>query len=159
MHNHPAMEPDQTITMFGDTLTLKAGGAQTNGAYDLLTFTSEPGAGPPLHIHHQHEEAFLVIEGHLTLRAGDESISAGPGSFVLVPRGTPHTYRVASSTPARYLALLSPGGMSGFFQEVHEATANLLDPDSRTPPPQAIETIVSIAQKYGLEIVGPPLES
>jgi oxalate decarboxylase/phosphoglucose isomerase-like protein (cupin superfamily) len=40
------------------------------------------------------------------------------GSFVLIPRGTVHTFWNAGSTPAKLLVIFSPAGFEQFFVEV-----------------------------------------
>ena len=53
----------------------------------------------PLHVHHEDDEAWLVLEGVLVIRIGDEDVRARPGEAVRVPAGTPHAYEIAE--PAR----------------------------------------------------------
>src|SRR5687767_7028433 len=81
------------IRVFDATLTVKAGGDQTGGAFDAIELHSPPGEGPPLHLHRRHEEAFYILDGEFTFRKGEELVRLGPGGFLYVPRGTPHTYR------------------------------------------------------------------
>lgn len=65
------------------------------------------GSGPPhLHVHHEDDEAWHVLEGTLTFRYADRTEEAGPGDTVFVPAGVAHTYQ--ASTPARYLVVLTP---------------------------------------------------
>ena len=35
-----------------------------------------PGGGPPPHIHHREEEQFYILQGEITLQAGDQTIQA-----------------------------------------------------------------------------------
>jgi len=51
------------------------------------------------------------------MRCGDQSVHAGPGSFVFLPRDVPHTFVVEGDVPARMLTLLTPGGGEGVFIE------------------------------------------
>jgi quercetin dioxygenase-like cupin family protein len=69
-------------------------------------WTGERGPVAPLHVHHEDDEAWLVLEGALLLRVGDEAVRAGPGEAVRVPAGTPHAYEIAE--PARYLIAMPP---------------------------------------------------
>jgi len=62
----------------------------------------------PLHLHHHDDEAWYVLEGRLCVRRGDETVEAGAGAAVLVPRGTPHTYWNPDPTPVRYLLIMTP---------------------------------------------------
>ena len=63
----------------------------------------------PLHVHHADDEAWYVLDGVLRFRIGDEVFEAGPGSAVLAPSGTPHSYGNARrGEPARYLLVMTP---------------------------------------------------
>ena len=69
-------------------------------------WTGEPGLVAPLHVHHEDDEAWLVLQGVLVVQVGDEEVRAGPGDAVGVPAGTPHAYSIAE--PARYLIAMTP---------------------------------------------------
>lgn len=60
------------------------------------------------HVHLQHEETFVVLEGRYKVRLGDETVFADTGDYVFVPRGTPHTYRNDGPGRARLLNVISP---------------------------------------------------
>jgi mannose-6-phosphate isomerase-like protein (cupin superfamily) len=66
-------------------------GAEHGATISLILDESEPGHGPRLH-RHPYDETWVVVEGTLTFRAGDERLSAGPGDIVLVPPGMPHGF-------------------------------------------------------------------
>ena len=60
---------------------------------------TDPGGGSdppryiaPLHVHHDDDEAWYVLDGALRVRLGDDDVEVTAGGAVLVPRGTPHTY-------------------------------------------------------------------
>lgn len=42
------------------------------------------------HSHDDQDEAFLVIEGNLTIQMRDRNVDLGPGDLFVVPRGTEH---------------------------------------------------------------------
>jgi mannose-6-phosphate isomerase-like protein (cupin superfamily) len=63
----------------------------------------------PLHVHHDDDEAWYVLEGVLRFRIGDETFEAGPGGAVLAPKGIPHAYGNARRGQiARYLLVMTP---------------------------------------------------
>jgi|SRR5689334_13568602 uncharacterized cupin superfamily protein len=72
----------------------------------------------PLHLHRSDDEAWYVLEGRLHVRAGTEIKEVVAGSAVLVPRGTPHTYRNPGPAPARYLLIMTPRIYS-LIQAIH----------------------------------------
>jgi mannose-6-phosphate isomerase-like protein (cupin superfamily) len=65
------------------------------------------GSGPPqLHVHHEDDEAWHVLEGGLRFRFADQTLDVNAGSTVFVPAGVAHTY--VSLSDARYLVVLTP---------------------------------------------------
>ena len=88
----------------------------------------DPGAPPgpprwiaPLHLHHNDDEVWYVLEGRLCVKSGEETIEAGAGAAVLVPRGTPHTYWNPDPGPVRYLLVMTPA-IYGLIQAIHATT-------------------------------------
>jgi mannose-6-phosphate isomerase-like protein (cupin superfamily) len=138
----------KTIEVPGHPITYKAMKEDTDGAYSLLEVTVM-GDGPPQHIHKAEEEAFYVLEGEVNIQIGDQTIRGMAGSFGLIPRGTVHTFWNAGSTPAKLLGIISPPGFEQFFIEV----VGEEEIDTAT----FVERGMAAAQKYNLEIVGPPL--
>ncbi len=74
------------------------------------------------------EESFFVLEGNFTFTVNNENIRAGPGMYVLVPRGTPHTLEAAGGG-GRELTLMVPGGLEAMFLELAR-----MPPDSLRDP-------------------------
>ena len=60
----------------------------------------------PLHIHHAGEEAFICLDGELEVFEDGARKHVAPGRFLVVPRGSPHTF--ASRSGAHVLAVMSP---------------------------------------------------
>jgi mannose-6-phosphate isomerase-like protein (cupin superfamily) len=82
-----------------------------------------PGASPPLwiaplHLHHNDDEAWYVLEGRLCVKVGDDTVQAAAGAAVLVPKGTPHTYWNPDPAPVRYL-LIMPPRIHQLIQAIH----------------------------------------
>ena len=62
----------------------------------------------PLHVHHEDDEAWYVLDGVLGLLLADREVTVPAGGAVLAPRGTPHTYWNAGRGPMRYLLVMTP---------------------------------------------------
>ena len=134
-------------------LSTKVTGEQTQGRLFQMHVTDGRGAAPPLHIHHDADETFYVIEGEMTIFVGDERVEAGAGDFVFGPKGVPHAYLVQSDR-AEFLVAFAPAGIEGFFAEIApQVVPGKPTHDPVEPDP---EEFARIAGRYAVEIVGPP---
>lgn len=103
----------------------------TNGAFAIAEFNGSEGPWTIPHLHREMEESFYILEGEFTFTCGEKEILARPGSYVLVPRGTPHVMR-AGANGGRFLALMVPGGLEGMFRELSKLPPDSLrDPEAR----------------------------
>ena len=119
----------------------------TDGEFTLLRAQKEPmGFGPPLHIHEDAAEAFYILEGEYRMFVEDREQVCGPGTFVYVPRGMPHTFQVVSEQPGVKLNLFTPAAMIGFFEELSSAKGAF------TTTPDLLERI---AARHNMTVVGP----
>jgi mannose-6-phosphate isomerase-like protein (cupin superfamily) len=79
-------------------------------------------AGPPLHAHARHAEAFFVMGGELTFRLENGERRVGPGTWVFVPPEVVHTFAVTGSERARFLDLHVPScGFGDLVRGLHAA--------------------------------------
>ncbi len=71
--------------------------------------------GPDPHVHHEHVDAFYVLEGELEFGVGPdvEPVRAPAGTFMAVPPNIVHTFRNASGATARWLNFHAPS--TGFI--------------------------------------------
>lgn len=135
----------------GRDVVLKVVGEQTAGRFAVHEAAHPPGVpGPPAHSHPNSDEAFYVLEGQLRVLAGDEERIFGPGGFVLIPGGAPHTFATAGDRLARFLVIHAPGGFEQFFTAVASAERDA----GRELSPAELQPI---AAQFDWEIVGPPL--
>jgi quercetin dioxygenase-like cupin family protein len=143
----------ETVWLLGAFITFK-----TNGESDKLSFFEgifAPGGGVPPNIHHQQEEAFYVLEGTFSYRIGDNTMTCGPGSFVLVPRGTLHAFQnIGADTGKVLLTNNLPGAHERFF---HDVGVPVTDIASFTPPdgPPDMQKLVSSAERNDIHFVLP----
>ncbi|MGZ4393555.1 MAG: cupin domain-containing protein [Gaiellaceae bacterium] len=78
-------------------------------------------AGP--HIHHQHTDAFYVLEGELTFEIGREAetITVSAGGFVAARPQVAHSFRNDNDRPARWLTIHAhDGGFAAFMRGVRD---------------------------------------
>src|SRR5689334_6785183 len=67
-------------------------------------------AGPGLHVHREHTDAFFILAGELTfpLGADGEPVRVGAGGFVAAPPNVPHGFINASDAEAQWLNFHAP---------------------------------------------------
>jgi mannose-6-phosphate isomerase-like protein (cupin superfamily) len=81
--------------------------------FNLALITLQPHRdGPELHVHEDEDDSFYVLEGELTFIADDDELVAGPGTFVLVPPGIPHTFANRGDAVVRMLNVHAPAGFA-----------------------------------------------
>lgn len=135
-------------------MTFLATSADTQGKFALIEAVARKGNVPPPHIHHREEETFYVLEGEMTVSVGDRSIKATPGTMVVVPRHTVHSF-VIESEQVRVLNLLTPAGMEGWFKEFSVAAPSMMLPPPAEIPCSDIQKMLAAAPKFGIEFVLP----
>ena len=142
----------ESLWVVGDTYTFKATAGNTGGALFVMEASVPPQGGPPPHIHHRTDEAFYLQEGELEMVVGEDAYLARAGSFVFIPKGTVHRFSNAGTETARMLAMMTPGGFEGFFEEAGRPAG-----EGAAPPttPEDIERGIAAAPKYDIEILPP----
>lgn len=140
---------------FGHVFSFLADAADTAGQLSVTEIRMYQGGEPPVHVHHGEDEAFYVLDGHLTYLLGEELIDAPVGTFIWGPREVPHGFRCQTES-ARVLCLMTPGGAEQEFRETGSpARAMTFGPiPDGEPDPQEMAQVQS---RYRYDIVGPPL--
>ena len=146
--------PDgESAWSLGGRFTVKVAEAHSEGRFALVEAVAFQSTEPPLHIHHREDEAWYVLDGHMTFYVGEQVMEAGPGAFVYAPKGIPHTFTV-DVEPTRVLVFASPAGFEQFALDLgHPATDDTPPADLSVPGP---EVLGPVADRYGIEVVGPP---
>ena len=141
----------------GTLVYIKAGTAETDGAFSLIEQVAPPGFGPPLHVHHIEDEVFRVLDGVVRFRCGEREIRLVAGGSIFLPKSVPHAFRVEGKSPARLLELTSPGGFDQFVEEAGVPAPDRILPPAGPPPAGLPERLASLSGRFHFTIVGPPL--
>ena len=87
---------------------------------------------------------------------GEEVLEAGPGAFVFLPHGVPHSYTLATDE-VRMLGIVAPGGLEGHFRDprfAEPAESPTLPPAPVEPPDAAIlEEVAEDVAGYDTQVV------
>src|SRR3954467_12822137 len=87
----------QRLWFLGTLATIRVPGEAVDGRFALIEFRFPRYASPPLHTHPQ-DESYVVLDGRLTLVAGDRRFELRAGGTGVVPMGVVHSFRVDSET-------------------------------------------------------------
>jgi quercetin dioxygenase-like cupin family protein len=122
-------------------------GLASGGSVAMFEFEVAPGAKvPAAHSHDAYEETAYGLEGILTYTVNGKTMEGRPGDSVLIPRGAVHRFENLHPTPAKALAIITPGLLGpDYFREV---AAVLQSTPPGTPPNAA--AIGEIMRRHGL---------
>ena len=138
-------EGQRRYTARGSVMFFKALAEQDDGDLSLMERTLPPGGRrPPPHRHTNCSEAYFVLDGLVSVVVEGEELTVGPEGFVLVPRGTAHTFGNARDVEARLLVIHAPA-MDAYFAGLHELW-------NRPEPPTPDEERALMA-RFGMEAV------
>jgi mannose-6-phosphate isomerase-like protein (cupin superfamily) len=124
----------------------------------IIEATVAPGGGAPLHVHADLDDSFYLVSGRLAMRCGEQAFAVGPGDFVALPHGVPHTFRVVGDEPAVMLQVHSDDSFLRFIRAVGQPAA------SHTLPAGVVlatdmDAALEVAGRTGQPVVGPPMSA
>jgi quercetin dioxygenase-like cupin family protein len=129
----------------GRPTTFKLTSEETGGRVAVFEESVPPAAGTPLHIHHVSDELIHLLTGELTVKLGSRTTSIGSGTWVFIPRGTPHGWRNSGVVAARASFVFTPADSAKFFEQLRL----LAQPIPSIPA----EVLGDLSQRYGYELV------
>jgi mannose-6-phosphate isomerase-like protein (cupin superfamily) len=152
------VKPDEgrSVSLGGMGVVFKISGADTKGAFAVVEHPIESGRLVLPHVHLHEDEYSHVLQGTIGARVGDHEIVAGPGSYLIKPRGLMHTFWNPGPGPARLLEVIAPAGFEKYFIELAEAG----DPGRRQELAAKYGVIYSsdwvpeLTAKYNLKLLG-----
>jgi len=131
--------------IFDDEIAVKVEAATTAEPYTVVTITTAPGGGPPLHAH-RGPETVVVLSGEFAFTErrddGVATFQAGPGAVFHPPGGAPHRFENVGAVPGTVLVVVEPA-MLGFLREMSTAFPPGAEPD--------MERVLALSARYGVE--------
>jgi quercetin dioxygenase-like cupin family protein len=140
----------------GYLMTWLAEGEDTDGRFSLVEVVARKGTEPPPHTHSREDEAYYILEGEISFRVGGQSIEAGPGDYVWLPRGVQHGIE-AKTEQVKALILITPAGLEEAFKKLSEParSATLPPPPEEPPSMEQMHQILAVFEAYGVEFAPP----
>ncbi|MFF5287795.1 cupin domain-containing protein [Paractinoplanes globisporus] len=110
-------------------------GKEVGGALGVFVFHHDVIAENPPHAHHGFMKIAYVLEGEYHFRVGDAEFSGGPGTTVVVPQGSYHTF--VTPTGGKLLFVSAPAGNEELFEEI-----------GRLGPDPSAEQLAAIDERF-----------
>jgi quercetin dioxygenase-like cupin family protein len=146
----------EALWFLGTLAIVRVPGEAVEDRFALIEFLLPQGASPPLHTHPQ-DETYIVLEGRMTVQAGEHIAELQAGVVMVVPGGVAHSFAVHSET-ARVLVMSTPAGIERFVRDGSvPATTAVLPPDG-TPRPSPTD-LDAVFAAHECITVGPRLAS
>jgi quercetin dioxygenase-like cupin family protein len=90
-----------SISLGGLGVIYKLCGQDTAGSFSIVEHPLQPGTlGAAPHVHLNEDEYSFVLEGEVGVQIGEQEFTATSGTYILKPRGIPHTFWTGSNAPA-----------------------------------------------------------
>ena len=142
---------NEELLLMGGQFDCKISAKDTGGQLCIYdTFRHEKG-GPALHVHHQQDEWFFVMQGEFVVKVGDDLLHLKTGDSAFAPRKIPHTFSLVSNGEARMLILFQPAGtIEDFFKAMVKLGPSI--------PKGREQMLKDLFHTHGMELLGPPLQ-
>ncbi len=141
---------DEPIHTTGEKVWVKVSGQDTADDWSMFESRVPSGLSLPLHVHHEQDEWFWVLEGNFVFEVGDQKHQLSAGMSVLLPRKIPHRWKKTSDGDGKLLILLQPAGrMEYLFDRFATATAK---------EREDVALARQLFAECGMELLGPPME-
>lgn len=151
--------PTNQLWFQNSLVTIRVSTSDGQDGISVLEHRVPHGFSPPLHLHRTEDEVFHVLEGEFRVRVQDQEHRLGAGDVLLGLKGVPHTYHVESAQGGRCLTITVRGDFERFVRAVSRPAARPELPEPAGPPSsEALQALRATAAKYGIELVGPPLQ-
>jgi quercetin dioxygenase-like cupin family protein len=152
-----ATAPPTQLWFLNTLVTLRVSSEEGSDGLSLLENLAARGDSTPLHVHHNEDEIFHILEGRFRFRVGDEELRVGAGETLLAPKGVPHA-RLVESERGRWLVATGRGDFERLVRSFSRPAERAELPEPSPPPtPEQAKALAAASREHGIELVGPPL--
>jgi len=122
----------------------------------LIEHRMAEGFAVPLHVHHDEDESFYILDGEFRFQVGDNVLTVSAGQALHVPGGVVHSFRVISPE-ARFLTI-TPGRFEAMVRTASRPAPAPILPPQKVPTPEEQDALVALCAAHGIEFVGPSVQ-
>lgn len=149
-------QPSEQLWFMNTLVTIAVSRSDNADGISVLEHRIPFGDAPPLHVHHEEDEIFVILDGQIKFEVGGAEIVARAGDTLCAARGVPHRYRVASLEGARCLTI-TRGGFEAMVRAVSRPALQPTLPVAMEPTPELLTRLADACAAASIELIGPPL--
>lgn len=143
--------------LFGDLITIYAGGEQTENTFNFFTVEGPKGDIIPAHLHTDTHEVFYITQGAVRLFVEDtegeqQEKLLTPGDFGFVPKNCRHAYRMERHHSQVVGVAAGPGGTFERFFETLGTPADTLGLPAKPYVPEP-HRFATVPQEYDVQFL------
>lgn len=142
---------------FGNTRVTFLASAFSGEELSVIEHRMPYGESPPLHIHRDEDELFVLLDGRMRFRLRGETRVLEAGETLLVPAGTPHTFRVESPDGARCVTVTSGRDFEAMVRAVSRPATGPDLPLWAEPTAEGVFALGRACALHGIDVIGAPL--
>jgi quercetin dioxygenase-like cupin family protein len=129
----------------GRPTTFRLLSEQTGGSVAVFDEVVPAGGGTPFHIHPTSDEVIYVLEGEFTFKIGEQIAKGSDGTYVFIPRGTPHGWRNTGNEAGKATFTFTPADGAKFFEALSQLQLPAVSIDRAT--------LEAYGKRYGYELI------
>jgi quercetin dioxygenase-like cupin family protein len=152
----PHAEHDQVRWFLGTSIKFLVSALEGNDGICVVEHHMPHGDAPPLHLHRNEDEIFVVLHGAVRLEVGGRVQHLGTGDVAVAPKGVPHGY-VVESDGARVLTITRGHDFESMLRTLSRPAGGPGLPPQTPPSADLLARVSEVCRQNGVELVGPPL--
>jgi quercetin dioxygenase-like cupin family protein len=152
----PHAEHDQVRWFLGTSIKFLVSALEGNDGICVVEHHMPHGDAPPLHLHRNEDEIFVVLDGAVRLEVGGRVQHLETGDVAVAPKGVPHGY-VVESDGARVLTITRGHDFESMLRALSRPAGGPGLPPQAPPSADLLARVSEVCRQNGIELVGPPL--
>ncbi len=145
------------LTFLATNIEVLVSAAEGSDAICVVEHRAPGGDSPPLHIHRNEDETFVILDGRVRFRVGDEDFTLDAGRAAVAPKGIAHSYRVETPGGARFLTVTRGRDFETLVKTLGQPAADTGLPPRVEVTAEMAAGLAAVCAANGIDLVGPPL--
>lgn len=150
-------DPCESFWFLDGHCTVRLSARSNADGLSMLEMRLPHASGPPLHVHHDEDEVFHVLEGRVRLQVGDRTRELATGEVGFGPKGLPHGFRVVSPGGARMAITSRGGGFERMVRRMSRPCDGVRLPEAAPVTEEMQARLGEACEAERITLLGPPI--